>query len=96
MTEKELAKRLNIPLHRNLFTAKLHVRWLAVVNMETYWIFKEPKGYAVMNLVAIDKINKLKALAAPSDPKLRERDLNRLSVYRFPANTWGKLKIVSR
>jgi hypothetical protein len=84
---RKLGFRIYTNKHKAIFLAWLFSR----VNQEVNWVVKEPEGYMVINFRTFERLNLLKKIA--HGKKIRERDLNKLCIYRGFPRTWGKLKV---
>jgi hypothetical protein len=66
--------------------------WLfSRINQEVNWVVKEPEGYMVINFRTFERLNKLKEIA--HGKKIRERDMNKICLYRGFPRSWGKIKV---
>jgi len=71
-----------IECRTTLFGAKIAARKQFRKKGTTHWVFAETFGFVILDLSGVDLFNQ--ARKKNGIRKLRERDINKISVYRFP------------
>jgi hypothetical protein len=88
---RKAVRKLGFRIYKSKRKAVILAWLFSRINQEVNWVVKEPEGYMVLNSRLMERLNIIRKIK--DGKKIRERDMNKMCIYRGFPKSWGKIKV---